>query len=103
MWRGAVNYHFPLWHPDWGFASILYLQRIRANGFYDFTKVFSNDKKTTADQRSVGGEIFIDTKWWNQYELTFGFRVSRLLDNDLFTRSKGTVFEFILPVSILPR
>jgi hypothetical protein len=82
---------------------MLYLQRIRANGFYDFTKVFSNDKKNTADQRSVGGEIYVDTKWWNQYELTFGFRVSRLLDNDLFTRSKGTVYEFILPVSILPR
>lgn len=103
MWRTSVNYHFPLWHPDWGFASILYLQRIRANGFYDFSKVFSNDKKNTADQRSVGGEIYLDTKWWNQYELTFGFRVSRLLDNDLFTRSKGTVYEFILPVSILPR
>ena len=103
MWRTSVNYHFPLWHPDWGFASILYLQRIRANGFYDFTKVFSNDKKNTAEQRSVGGEIYLDTKWWNQYELTFGFRVSRLLDNDLFTRSKGTVYEFILPVSILPR
>ncbi|HKZ64711.1 MAG TPA: hypothetical protein VJ111_00070, partial [Chitinophagaceae bacterium] len=103
MWRSSVNYHFPLWHPDWGFASILYLQRIRANGFYDFTKVFSNNKKNTADQRSVGGEIYIDTKWWNQYELTFGFRVSRLLDNDFYTETKRTVFEFILPVSIFPK
>ena len=96
----SANYHFPLLYPDWGFANILYLQRIRANAFYDFTRVYSNDKTRSADQRSVGGEIYVDTKWWNQYELSFGFRVSRLLDNDLFTGSKGTVFEFILPVSI---
>ena len=103
MWRASANYHFPLFYPDWGFANILYLQRIRANAFFDFTKAFSNNKKNTADQRSVGGEMYFDTKWWNQYELTFGFRVSRLLDNDFYTKAKGTVFEFILPVSILPR
>lgn len=103
MWRASANYHFPLLYPDWGFANILYLQRIRANAFFDFTRVFSNDKNQSADQRSLGGEVYIDTKWWNQYELSFGFRVSRLLDNDLFTRSKATVFEFILPVSIIPK
>jgi hypothetical protein len=79
------------------------LQRLRANAFFDFTKVYSRNKKVAADQRSVGGELYIDTKWWNQYELTFGFRVSRLLDYDLFTGSKQTVFEFILPVSIFPK
>jgi hypothetical protein len=103
MWRGSANYHFPLIYPDWGFGNILYLHRIRANGFFDFTRVFSNDKTAWADQRSAGGEIFIDTKWWNQYELSFGFRVCRLLDEDLFTGNRANVFEFILPVSILPR
>jgi hypothetical protein len=103
MWRVSANYHFPLWHTDWGFGNIFYLQRVRANAFYDFTKVFSRDKTVTADQRSLGGEIFIDTKWWNQYPLTFGFRVSRLLDRDQFDGFKGTVYEFVLPVSIIPR
>ncbi len=103
MWRASANYHFPLFYPDLGFANILYFQRLRANAFFDFTRVYSKNKAVTADQRSAGGEIFIDTKWWNQYELTFGFRISRLLDNDLFSKSKQTVFEFILPVSILPR
>ncbi len=103
MWRGSVNYHFPLVYPDWGFANILYLHRIRGNGFFDFTKLYSNNKSITADQRSAGIEIFVDTKWWNQYELSFGLRLARLLDADLFTGSKGTVVEFILPVSIFPR
>ena len=66
-------------------------------------KVFSNDKNTTAEQHSIGGEIYFDTKWWNQYELSFGFRVSRLLDKDFYTGGKGAVYEFILPVSIFPR
>jgi hypothetical protein len=103
MWRLSGNYHLPLLYPDWGFGNILYLQRLRGNIFYDFTKIYSRDKKTTRDQRSVGGEIFIDTKWWNQYPLTFGFRVSKLLDQDQFDGFKGMVYEFILPVSILPR
>lgn len=103
MWRISANYHFPLLYPDWGFGNIFYLQRVRANAFYDFTKVYSRDKRTTADQRSVGGEIFIDTKWWNQHPLTFGFRISRLLDRDQFDGFKGTVYEFVLPVNIIPR
>jgi hypothetical protein len=103
MWRLSANYHFPLMYPDWGFGNILYLQRIRANAFYDFTKVYSRNKLATANQGSVGGEIFIDTKWWNQYLLTFGFRVSRLLDQDQFDGFKGMVYEFVLPVNIIPR
>lgn len=103
MWRMSANYHLPLWHMDWGFGNILYLQRIRANFFYDFTKVYSRDKKTTRNQRSVGGEIFVDTKWWNQYPLTFGFRASNLLDPDQFNGYKGMIYEFVLPVSIIPR
>lgn len=103
MWRLSANYHFPIWHPDWGFANILYIQRIRGNGFYDFTKVYSRDKKITADQRSAGGEIYFDTKWWNQYQLTFGFRVSKLLDKDQYDGFKGWIFEFIMPVNIIPR
>jgi hypothetical protein len=102
MWRMSANYHFPLWHVDKGVANILYIQRIRANAFYDFAKVYSRDKTQTRDQRSAGGEIYFDTKWWNQYPLTFGIRVSQLLDRDQFDGFKGTIFEFVLPVSIFP-
>ncbi len=103
MWRLSANYHLPLFYPDFGFGNILYLQRVRANAFYDFTKVYSRNKLETRDQRSFGGEIFIDTKWWNQYPLTFGFRVSKLLDQDQFDGYKGMRYEFVLPVSLIPR
>jgi hypothetical protein len=103
MWKVSANYHLPLFYPDWGFGNILYLQRVRANLFYDFTKVYSRDKTQTRDQRSFGGELFVDTKWWNQYPLTFGIRISRLSDQDQFDGFKGTIFEFVLPVSIFPK
>ena len=105
MWKLSANYHFPLWLPDWGFGNILYISRVRANAFYDMQRVYSNDKTVWADKRSAGGEIYFDTKWWNQYELSFGFRVSHLLDNDFSgLRPAGTNFyEFILPVSIIPK
>lgn len=103
MYKLSANYHMPLFYPDWGFANILYFQQVRTNLFYDYTKVFSRDKKITANQNSVGGEIYFDTKWWNQYPLTFGFRISHLLDPDQYDGTKGTYFEFILPVAIIPR
>lgn len=103
MWRLSGNYHFPLILSDLGFGNILFVQRIRANLFYDFTKVYSRDKKLTRNQRSLGAECFFDTKWWNQHPLSFGFRFSFPQDPDILTGNKGSIFEIILPVSILPR
>lgn len=105
MWRWSANYHLPLFIPDWGVANILYLQRVRGNLFYDMQRLFSNDKRLSLDFRSAGAELYVDTKWWNQYELTFGIRISRLLDDDpLGRQARGSsIIEFILPVSILPR
>lgn len=105
MWRLSANYHLPLLVPDWGFGNILYIKRIRGNLFYDMQRLFFNNKKQTIDLRSTGAEVYVDTKWWNQYELTFGIRFSRLLDDDPIARNaKGTnIFEFVLPVSIFPR
>ncbi len=107
MWRVSGNYHFPIAYPDFGIASIVYLQRLRANLFYDYTKVYSGyfSRKPAASKpfRSVGTEIFFDTKWWNQLPVSFGFRVSHLLDDGLTPGDKkgSTWVEFIVPVGLL--
>jgi hypothetical protein len=103
MWRLSGNYHFPLLYPDWGFANLVYFLRIRANAFYDFTKVYSKDKSSTRNLRSVGGEIFFDTRWWNQVPVSFGIRLSHLLDDEIGGPTQRNVFEFVLPVSLIPR
>jgi hypothetical protein len=102
MWKGSANYHFPLFYPDKGFGNIVYLLRLRANIFYDHSKVFSRDKQASAALRSVGTELFFDTKWWNQLPVSFGFRYSYLLDNDRFGPSNRNRFEFVLPVNLIP-
>jgi hypothetical protein len=100
MWRFSGNYHFPIVYPDWGFANIIYFSRIRGNAFYDFEKVYSKDNEVTRDLRSVGGELYFDTRWWNEYPLTFGVRFSHLLDNELVGGTQRNVWEILIPIVI---
>ncbi|MBC8034732.1 MAG: hypothetical protein H7Y03_11335 [Chitinophagaceae bacterium] len=104
MYKAGANYHFPLLYPDAGIGNIVYLLRVRANGFYDFTRVrdFVNRRLVTADFRSTGCEVFFDTSWWNEFRVNFGIRYSRLLDNDPDGRGANW-FEFILPVNLFSR
>jgi hypothetical protein len=44
----------------------------------------------------------VDTKWWNEYEVTFGLRYSRLADGELLGLGSNQ-WEFILPVNLLGR
>ena len=99
MIRGGINYHFPFWYPDKGFGNIVYFLRIRSNAFYDQTKVFSENLNQTREFRSGGMEIYFDTKWWNQQNISFGFRYSRLLDPDVLNRNQNQ-WELILPVNL---
>lgn len=105
MWRLSGNYHMPLIYPDKGIPGIVYFLRVRSNFFYDFTRVYSNDKTRFANQRSVGGELYFDTKLFNSLPATIGLRLSHLLDNDFSrTRPKGSnVFEVVLPLNIIPQ
>lgn len=101
MWNAGVNYHMPLLYPDWGFGNLIYFLRLRSNFFFDYSTVYSKDKHTTAALRSTGAELYFDTKWWNQLPVTFGVRYSYLLDKK-FASSNRHVFEFIVPVDLVP-
>lgn len=98
MWKFGVNYHLPLLLPDWGFANIVFFNRIRANIFYDYNVVRSLSRQTNFNYRSAGAEIYFDTRWWNQQAVTFGIRYSRLLDENRSTLSLNQ-WEIILPVA----
>lgn len=100
MWKIGGNYHFPLVHPDWGFANLVYFQRIRANAFTDLTQVKSLRTGAVFDFQTVGGEVYFDTKWWNQLPVTFGIRYSRLQNGGLLGLAPNQ-WEFILPVDLI--
>ncbi len=102
MIKGGLNYHFPFAYPDWGFGGILYFLRLRGNVFYDVT--ITDDEKVLragkADFLSTGAEMFFDTKWWNQVDVSFGVRYARLLTSDLFGGAGRNRLEIVLPVNI---
>ena len=102
MWKTNFNYHMPLIYPDWGFANIVFFQRIRTNFFYDAMWVKSLRTGKTTNLRSAGTEIFFDTKWWNQQPVSFGLRYSRLLDDNKFIKLNANKWEFILPLNLIP-
>lgn len=104
MYKLGVNYQLPIMYPDWGFANMLYFQRIRANAFYDHTnaKARVNNVLTEVINRSTGAEIYFDTKIWNAYPVSFGIRFSHLLDNDLVNPAVRNRWEIILPVNLIP-
>lgn len=102
MWKAGFNYHFPLFCPDWGFANMIYFLRVRANAYYDYSEIKSLRTGNRFQFRSYGGEIFFDTKWWNEYAVSFGIRYSRLIDGQLLGLAPNQ-WEIILPVNLLGR
>jgi hypothetical protein len=102
MYKAGVNYHFPLLYPDWGFANLFYIQRIKANVFFDYTNVKINNSYIDLKNRSIGTEIYFDTKIWNSFPVTFGFRFSHLMDHDLLNPGVKNKWEFIIPMGFVP-
>ena len=104
MYKLAVNYQLPIVYPDWGFANLLYFQRIRANGFFDYTNVKArvNTVLTNIKNRSTGAEIYFDTKIWNAYPVNFGIRFTHLLDKDLLNPAVKNRWEIIIPIGLIP-
>jgi hypothetical protein len=106
MMKLGINYHFPLVYPDWGFANLLYFQRIRGNVFLDYTRAraryVQNSPVFSKSFKSVGGELFFDSKVWNQLPVSFGVRYSYLLNNDLQAPGRKGLWEVILPLNLLP-
>jgi hypothetical protein len=98
--RASVNYHMPLFYPDFGFAGLLYLSRVRSNFFYDFsmTNPVQQDKEFTSEMyRSAGGEIFLDLQGFNNRALQIGvgMRTSYRFDQDPLEGGEPLSFEII--------
>ena len=105
MYKLGVNYHFPLLYPDLGFGNIVFLQRIRANTFFDYTSATAravNGVLTNIINRTVGAELYFDTKIWNELPATIGLRFNHLLDTDLINPGVKNRWEIIIPINLIP-
>jgi len=97
----GADYHLPIAYPDAGIGNTIYLLRLRGDLFFDYTRASDSflDGSTFKNFRSTGAAIFFDTKWFNQVSISFGFRYSYLLDEDVFGYTGKNRFELILPVA----
>jgi len=102
IYKIGSNYHFPMIYPDWGFWGVLYFYRVRANAFFDYSRSHLVNSETNTESiqlyNSVGGELVLDTKVFNLYDMSFGFRYSYLLNDDPRQADLKHSFEFFIPV-----
>jgi hypothetical protein len=99
----GADYAFPVAYPDAGFANFIYISRIRANLFYDYTYVndfYTNGAPFKGTFRSTGAEVYFDTMFFNEGAISFGFRYSYLIDPDIFGGTGRNRFEIIVPVTV---
>ncbi len=94
LWKAGFNYHFPIAYPDWGFANLAFLQRVRANIFFDYCAGRDVAAGVTYNFNSFGAELYIDGKIWNEQPVTVGCRYSKLLNG-------GSLFELVAPILII--
>jgi hypothetical protein len=109
MYKLGVNYHFPLFYPDWGVRGLIYFQRIRANTFFDYNIALARVRYTNGTTaltdikgRSTGAELYFDTKIWSALPVSFGVRFSHLLDVDLLNPTAKNRWEIIIPIGLIP-
>jgi hypothetical protein len=100
MWKLGVNYHLPIAYPEWGVGNLVYFSRLRLNLFYDYSIGKSLRTGNQYAFNSTGGELYFDTKWWNQQTVSFGVRYSHLLNNEFRGITQPNVWEFIVPVNL---
>lgn len=85
QWAFKADYAFSILSPDLSIGSLIYIQRLRANLFYDLSRNQANAPKGWTTQSSYGTDLVFD---WNvfrmSYPLTTGVRLIQPIDYGRF-------------------
>lgn len=93
----GLNYRLPLAYPDWALGPVAFLKRIKATAFYDHTWLkrdfpFDSDNK----MRSAGLELTFDFRLFRLLEVDAGARYSYLLDPAFAPNGNRHQFDFLV-------
>lgn len=81
--RFTAQYALPLIYPDWKISRLAYLQRVRADLFYDYLQV--NDDVENNYFSSQGGTLYFDFNPLRySYLTTFGIQIGADRDGNVF-------------------
>ncbi len=88
QYKLSLNYGHPVWYPDFGIHGLVYMKRLRANYFFDYTRVFYNEMNKSFS--SAGIEVKLDCKFYDKHTFVLGGSVNYLIDPLV----DGKYFEF---------
>ncbi|HCW09204.1 MAG TPA: hypothetical protein DGG95_17745 [Cytophagales bacterium] len=92
MYSASANYTLPIWYPDISVGPLLNIQRVRANGFFDYgfgSSVFTTTRSQT--YMSTGIEVKFDINVMRLLpQIDIGFRYSQGLS------PSTSLFEFLI-------
>ncbi len=98
----GADYKLPLFYPDFNMAGLIYLKRVKASLFGDFTRLSGNlynngniSGSFTNDISSIGTELTFDVNFLRFYApAEIGFRVSYL------SEIQDTYFNFLFSIDL---
>jgi hypothetical protein len=94
--EGKVDYCMTLAYPDWSAGKVAYVQRVRANLFYDANVVKHYYKEKWKILQATGVELYAD---WNALQITFpintGLRITKRLQ-----QNKSLLYEFLFSINL---
>jgi hypothetical protein len=88
----GINYAFPIFYPDLAIGPLFFIKRIKANLFYDHSRVILNNTSigdlTPLSPVTFNGSVPYAEDVYESagIELTFDVRTLRLIDFDLGVR-----------------
>lgn len=94
----SVDYSLPLTYPDWGVNGVFFVNRIKANLFYDMGRVYQHNR--TLHQNSVGVDLILDTKFFYLAPYSIGLRNVFLLNKEAVEPNKKYHFEVFLTLGL---
>ncbi len=97
LYKLGVNYALPLAYPDWALGPVAFLKRIKANVFYDHTwleRGFPFDSRN--EMRSAGLELTFDFRLFRLLEIDAGARYSYLFNPEFSAGGQRHQFDFLV-------
>ncbi len=98
VYKLSFNYALPLAYPDWGYRGITYFQRVKANLFYDISKMKYNNQ--SFNQNSFGAEVIFENTLISIIPFKFGLRTSYLMNKDILNPDKKVRFEPVIRIGM---
>jgi hypothetical protein len=90
----SANYQLPLIYPDMSLGSIVFLQRLRGNVFFDYGRGILNDQETI--MKTPGAELYVDFRVFRLFQMSVCFRYNFVKESSDEPSPEVIPFQFIV-------